>query len=119
MAYYASDDGGRNWYEWRSIKSLEKPENMNDVGSDLNHAYGFSEALGLRVPPGLGLSDIYIDRDVRAQENPSPDDITSIPSPYSITERKVQRVFLGHNPAPMDLVRPWIYDSAYEKPKEP
>ena len=119
MAYYASDDGGRNWYEWRSIKSLDKPENMNGVGSDLNHAYGFSEALGLRVPPGLGRSDIYIDRDVRAQENPSPDDITSIPSPYSITERKVQRVFLGHNPSPMDLVRPWIYDSAYEKPKEP
>lgn len=116
MAYYASDDGGRNWSEWRSIKSLEKPEDLNGVSApDLNHAYGFSDALGLRVPPGLGLSDIYTDLDVRAQEEPAPDDLTSISTPYSITERKVQRVFLGHNPAPMDLVRPWIYDKDYSE----
>lgn len=114
MAYYASDDGGKNWSEWRSIKSLEKPDDLNGISAhDLNHAYGFSDALGLRVPPGLGLSDIYIDRDVRAQEEPDPGDLTSISTPYSITERKVQRVFIGHNPAPMDLVRPWVYDHVF------
>ena len=33
--------------------------------------------------------------------------------------KEVVRVKIGSKDAPKDLVRPWIYDSAYEKPKEP
>ena len=38
---------------------------------------------------------------------------------YDKSLKEVVRVKIGSKDAPKDLVRPWIYDSAYEKPKEP
>lgn len=38
---------------------------------------------------------------------------------YDKSLKEIVRVKIGSKDAPKDLVRPWIYDSAYEKPKEP
>ena len=73
----------------------------------------------LRVGSGFGQSNIYRDYYVRQNDLPTSEEMHILETPESISGGRLQRVFTGHDPAPMDLVRPWIYDSAYEKPKEP
>ena len=119
MEYYGSDDGGRSWRSVRSLRSLDKPDLMTGThDDDLSASFSDAEPLGLRVPPGLGFSNIYKDIFVRPDDLPDANDLQSIASPQSITEKRLQRIFIGNKPAPMDLVRPWIYDAAYQKQEQ-
>ncbi len=45
--------------------------------------------------------------------------VNSLYPAYDKSLKEIVRVKIGSRDAPKDLVRPWIYDSAYEKPKEP
>lgn len=116
MAYYCSNDGGRSWNLERSLRALDKPEFMTGThDDDLRASFSYAEPLGLRVPPGLGFSNIYQDIFVRPDDLPDANDLQSTAAPQSITEKRLQRIFIGNKPAPMDLVRPWIYDADYLK----
>lgn len=44
--------------------------------------------------------------------------VNSLYPAYDKSLKEIVRVKIGSKDAPKDLVRPWIYDSAYEEPKE-
>lgn len=45
--------------------------------------------------------------------------VNSLYPAYDKSLKEIVRVKIGSKDAPKDLVRPWIYDSVYERPKEP
>ena len=118
-AYYASRDGGRSWEMERHLSGLSEFESDDGFNGGVYRKNFSNTAPSLRVGSGFGQSNIYRDYYVRQSDLPTSEEIHILETPESISGRKLQRVFIGNDPAPMDLVRPWIYDSAYEKPKEP
>ena len=118
-AYYASRDGGRSWEVERHLLGLNDFDPDRWLSGGTYSKRFLNELPSLRIGSGFGQSNIYRDYYVRQSDLPTSEEIHILETPESISGRKLQRVFIGNDPAPMDLVRPWIYDSAYEKPKEP
>ena len=124
VEYYVSRDGCRSWEPYGKLELEHTDVNNSDTryshtGRGLYSGKFTDMSPHLLQGEGFGKPNIYKDYFVREHDIPTEINSEQFEIAEGMTGMKLQRVFIGNDPAPMDLVRPWIYDSAYEKPKEP
>ena len=120
-AYYVSRDGGRSWELQSTLSEINAQDyGVYDLFNGGTYKRNFSDRTpGIRLDDGeSGVRYRYRDYYVRQNDLPISEEMHILETQESISGGRLQRVFIGNDPAPMDLVRPWIYDAAYQKQEQ-